>query len=144
MMDEEKAQACFSGGICCAMAVFGEFAAELGLDEMTARKIASGFGSGLEQGSVCGCVLGALMALGLRYGNCQPGDQEGRRLIAAKKRELEAEFIARCGSLRCPELLEGLDISDPQQQAEIRRRDLYRKVCIPAICTACEIVEDLL
>ena len=49
----------------CAQSVLIPFAEELGMDEESAYKISSNFGSGMKMGSVCGAVTGGLMALGL-------------------------------------------------------------------------------
>ena len=49
----------------CAQSVLIPFAKEAGLDEETAYKIASGFGSGMKTGKVCGAITGGAMALGL-------------------------------------------------------------------------------
>jgi len=65
---EEQALMGFGTGVDCSQAVFGEFAAQLGLDRDTALKIAAPFGGGMWHGETCGCVVGALMAIGLKYG----------------------------------------------------------------------------
>lgn len=49
----------------CAQSVLIPFAKEAGLDVETAYKIASGFGSGMKTGKVCGAITGGAMALGL-------------------------------------------------------------------------------
>ena len=50
----------------CAQSVLIPFAEEAGLDEETAYRMASGFGSGMKTGSVCGAITGGVMVLGLR------------------------------------------------------------------------------
>lgn len=42
----------------CAQSVLIPFAKEAGLDVETAYKIASGFGSGMKTGKVCGAITG--------------------------------------------------------------------------------------
>ena len=49
----------------CAQSVLIPFAGEAGLDEEQAYKIASGFGSGMKTGNVCGAITGGAMVLGL-------------------------------------------------------------------------------
>ena len=49
----------------CAQSVLIPFAGEAGLDEETAYRIASGFGSGMKTGKVCGAITGGAMVLGL-------------------------------------------------------------------------------
>ena len=49
----------------CAQSVLIPFAAEAGLDEETAYRLALHFGGGMKRGSVCGAITGGLMVLGL-------------------------------------------------------------------------------
>lgn len=49
----------------CAQSVLIPFAEETGIDEETAYSIASGFGSGMKTGGVCGAITGGIMVLGL-------------------------------------------------------------------------------
>lgn len=51
----------------CAQGVLVPFAEGAGIDDETAAKITSNFGSGMRIASVCGAVTGGLMVLGL-YG----------------------------------------------------------------------------
>lgn len=77
----------------CAQSVLIPFAAECGISEETARRMAANFGSGMRMGSVCGAVTGALMALGaMGY-----GEEESKRLLQA--------FRERNGSVDCADLL---------------------------------------
>ena len=77
----------------CCQAAFLPFCKECGLDEETAVKIASHFGSGMKHGSTCGAVTGALMALGL----CGAEDQKASQLLR--------KFKEKNGALTCAELL---------------------------------------
>ena len=65
MVDEKQVLDGFFSGICCSMLVFGEAAHGLGIDEVTARKIASCFGSGMEHAGLCGCVPAARAAVAM-------------------------------------------------------------------------------
>lgn len=49
----------------CAQAALIPFAADAGLSEEAAYRIAANFGAGMKRASVCGAVTGGLMALGL-------------------------------------------------------------------------------
>ncbi|MBQ8830786.1 MAG: C_GCAxxG_C_C family protein [Oscillospiraceae bacterium] len=144
MMDKEKALNGFGTGINCAMAVFGELAPELGLPEEQARKIASAFGSGMGRGNTCGCVSGALMALGLAFGADGAGQSEKAQQLSEKKSEFEKLFIEKFGSLTCCEMLGGLNPSVPEQLADIVEKGLMPQICAPAVCFACETVMELI
>lgn len=49
----------------CAQSVLIPFCRDLGIDAVWATRVASNFGAGMKNGSVCGAVTGGLMALGL-------------------------------------------------------------------------------
>lgn len=49
----------------CAQAVIVSFAADAGITEETAMKVAANFGSGMKRASACGAITGGLMVLGL-------------------------------------------------------------------------------
>lgn len=142
-MTQEKAFTGFGSGICCSMAVFGEMAPRLGLDETQAKKIAAGFGGGMDHAGACGCVTGALMALGLKYGNSAPGEMEQMHIFREKKMEFEKKFTERFNSLVCPEILGGLDPAVPEQKAVIIEKGLMNSTCAAAVCAACEILEEI-
>ena len=142
-LTEQQVLSAFQSGINCSMVVFGEAASALGLSEKEARKIASGFGGGMGHGSICGCVTGALMALGLKYGSDGLGDSEQMKLFKQKRQEFETEFMSRFGSLFCPEILGGRDPSVPDQKAIIAAKGLTKDVCAQAVCAACEILTEM-
>ena len=65
MIIEKEVLENFYRGIDCSQAVLYEFAKDLGLDKKIALKISSAFGGGMWRGETCGCVTGALMAIGV-------------------------------------------------------------------------------
>ena len=143
MLKEEEVLQGFFAGVCCSMQVFGEAAREQGLDEAAARRIASCFGSGMEQAGLCGCVTGAYMALGLKYGNSAPSEVEKIALLKKKKAEFERRFAERWGSLECTKMLGGLNPARPDELKTAVERGLFQSVCAPAVCDACAILKEL-
>jgi C_GCAxxG_C_C family probable redox protein len=104
----------FSAGCNCAQAVLAAVAPELGVDQATALRLASGFGGGMGRlQKTCGVVTGSIMLLGLRYGMREASDQEAKKLCAEKVRELVAGFEARHGASDCRTLL-GFDLRTPE------------------------------
>ena len=142
-MSKERALELYAGGIDCSQVVFGYGAQILGFDEETARKIAGGFGGGMFAGERCGCVTGALMALGLAYGQCKPGDEAAKAEMLAKKAEFEEEFKAIHGSLICKELLK-YDLTKPEEMQKIQEEGLLQSLCPVLAVTACDILDELL
>lgn len=74
----EKSLKLFESKFNCAQSVFASFSQELGLDEKQALKIGGCFGSGMRKGEVCGACTGALMVLGLKYGQCEINDRKSK------------------------------------------------------------------
>ena len=66
----------FENGYVCSQAVFATFSQNLGLSEEQALKIGACFGRGMRKGEVCGACTGALMALGLKYGESKTKSNE--------------------------------------------------------------------
>ena len=93
----EKAEKYFSNNFNCSQAVFTTFAAEMGLDEELALKIATQFGGGARKGEMCGAVSGALMVLGLKYGHCHAENAEEKKKAYQIAEELMNRFIEKKG-----------------------------------------------
>ena len=142
-MTKEKAMQNYAGGIDCSQVVFAHGAELLGFDQKTAKKIAAAFGGGMFAGERCGCVTGALMAIGLKYGHCELGDEEAKNTILAKKAEFEEEFKAAHETLICKELIK-YDLSKPEEMQEALESGVMMDICPGLAVTACEILDDLL
>ena len=141
-MTEEQAALGFEQGIDCAPAVFAEFASQIGLDRDTALKIASCFGGGMWHGATCGCVTGALMAIGLKYGSIG-GDPQAKDFVLAKKAEFEKKFCEKHGSCLCKDIL-GHDLSTEDGMACIMEQNLLTTICPKLVVDACNILEEIL
>lgn len=90
-------------GYNCAQCVLMSFEDITGLDETTAARVASGFGSGIGGcGELCGALAGATMANGMRHG-AEPRDKiaAGRSSagIVRKFAALNGERV-RCADLK--------------------------------------------
>lgn len=142
-LNSEQVLAQFSQGFDCSQVVLSQAAEKLELDRETALKAAAAFGGGMWRGDTCGCVTGALMAIGLRYGTAVPGDSETKNAMLAKKLEFEVRFAEANGSCICREIL-GYDLSVPEEMAKIQEKNLLTTRCPQVVCRAAEILEDLL
>ena len=138
-MTPEKALAGF--GLGCAQHVFGEFAPQFGIGRETALKIASLFGSGMFEGASCGAVVGALMAIGLKYGQGDDPDPARQELLQKKGAEFKARYAEIYGSCVCREIL-GHKI--PEELEQIEAENKFVTVCSLAISDACKICADIL
>jgi C_GCAxxG_C_C family probable redox protein len=131
----------FAQKLNCAQSVFSAFAADFGLDEETALKIASPFGGGVaRQGEVCGAVTGGLMALGLARGSSTPeGKDETYRLSLEFLRRFEEQH----GKILCRDLI-GYDLRNHAAHEQARQAGVFTSICPRLVRDAAEIVASLL
>ena len=87
----------------CSQTVFSLFASELGIDEKTALKIASGFGGGMACAETCGAVTGSYMVIGMKHGhsNSNPEEKANTKLAI---QDFNEQFKKIHGSLICKKL----------------------------------------
>ena len=138
---EQQAYEGFFKGVDCSQAVFGELAPQLGMDRETAMKVSANFGGGMWQGETCGCVVGALMALGLKYGQADSVDPEKKAVMQETAARFCALFSERFGSCICREML-GYKI--PEEMPKIMEENKFGTVCCKAAVAACEIAAEIL
>ena len=144
MEKQEAAVSCFKKGFNCSQAVFFVFGSDFGMDTDTAHRVACAFGGGLAgSGETCGAVTGALMALGLKYGMTDPGNQPAKEETYAYAKRFLQEFASRHHSTRCRDLL-GRDITTPAERAQAKADGLFETVCPRFVRDAVQIVETLI
>ncbi len=127
----------------CSQAVFAAFAESLGLDEKQALKIGGCFGAGMDNGEVCGCVTGALMALGLKYGQCEADDLDSRIKSRVLGLRFYESFRNTHGSCICRELL-GYDFGNPDDLKILQTEKPYLAICPKLVASAVEIAADIM
>jgi C_GCAxxG_C_C family probable redox protein len=144
MNKAEAALETFKKGYNCAQAVLSVFCEELGLDERTAARIASGFGGGIaHMGETCGAVTGAIMVISLKKGLSIPDSPfKSNQLVYATVDPFLKEFLKRNKSVKCRELL-GCDISDHETLLKARQDGLFQSLCPGFVRDAVEIVERI-
>ncbi len=126
----------------CSQTVFSLFANDLGLDEKTALKIASGFGGGMACAETCGAVTGSYMVIGMKHGHFTSNPDEKAKTKLMIKRFNE-EFKKEHSTLICKELT-GFDISTPEGAFEAQQEGVFLHKCPLFIKTACSILEKKL
>ena len=143
MNHKEKAVNYFSQKLHCSQAVLAAFAEECGITEEEAIKLGSCFGGGMRKGEVCGAVTGALMVLGLLYGQKAAGDTEGRQLSNKVNDLMMDRFKEKCGSYICNDLL-GCDITTKEGHQYCMDNKLFTDFCPKMVVAAVEIVEEII
>ncbi len=124
----------------CAQTVFSLFAGEIGIDESTALKIASTFGSGMACGATCGAVTGALMVIGMKHGHSasDPDANANTKMLVTRFNE---GFKNQYGALTCKELL-GYDTSTPEGANAALAAGVFDTHCPMYIKSACDLLEE--
>ena len=132
----EEAVQLFEKGYVCSQAVFAAFSEDYGLSKEHALKIGACFGSGMRKAEVCGACTGALMALGLKYGE----NKEKSNEVCNKFLD---EFKNENGSFICRDLL-GCDISTPEGVKYARDNNLFKEICPKMVESAAKITENII
>ena len=140
---KEKALRFFADHLHCSQSVLAAFSEECGITEEMAFRLGSCFGSGMRRGNVCGACAGALMVLGLMYGETRAGDPEGRQRTNALNDLMMDRFSEANGSCICNELL-GCDIRTPEGVQYARDNHLFTEFCPKMVASAVEILEEIL
>ena len=145
MTRKESATKYFADGYACSQAVFAAFGKEMGLTEDQCLKIGGAFGGGMaRQQLTCGAVTGAMMVIGLLYGRGLGDDVAQKEITYKKANELFTEFKRRNGSLNCRELLQGLNMNDPEEMKKIQELNLFKSSCVRYIEDAVDIIEEMM
>ena len=136
MSEINEAVKLFNSGYVCSQAVFAAFSPKVGLEKNQALKIGACFGSGMRKGEVCGACTGALMVLGLKYGESKAMSNE------ACERFLD-EFKKENGSYICNDLL-GCDITTKEGVEFATENKLFKELCPKMVESAAKITEKII
>jgi C_GCAxxG_C_C family probable redox protein len=145
MKKDEKALDYFRNMFNCAQSVFTVFGTDYGLSEDDCLKTGCAFGAGMgRQQMTCGAVTGALMALGLKYGRGSADPEQQKDVAYVKTRQFFSEFSRIHGTLSCRELMDGLDMNDPDDYQKMIDRGLFVTHCRKYVTDAVNIVEEIM
>lgn len=132
----EEAVQLFEDGYVCSQAVLAVFCEEFGLSREQAFKISISFGGGMRKGEVCGACTGAIMALGLRYGeNKSKSDEMCVKFLDSFEKEN--------GSYICRDLLD-CDIRTEEGIKYAIDNNLFKEICPKMVESAAKIAQELI
>ena len=132
----EEAVQLFEDGYVCSQAVLAVFCEEFGLSREQAFKISISFGGGMRKGEVCGACTGAIMAVGLRYGeNKSKSDEMCVKFLDSFEKEN--------GSYICRDLLD-CDIRTEEGIKYAIDNNLFKEICPKMVESAVKIVQELI
>lgn len=139
MTHVEKATELFYEKFNCSQAVLGAYAKDFGMSEEDAFRVALCLSGGMRKGEVCGAVSGALMVIGLKYGQASA---DGKAVSYEKATEFMDKFKKENGSYICKEILE-YDISTADGMKNASEKNLFKTVCPKMVESAVKILEDM-
>jgi len=131
-------------GYVCSESVLLATCQEFGIevDEKIIPKIAYAFAGGIgNTGTVCGAVVGAIMAIGLMKERGETMEEMFSVLGLAA--EFRKRFEAEKDTINCRELT-GADLTTPEGIEQYMKSDVPQTVCFPAVGTAYRLVVELL
>lgn len=143
-MEQNRAMQIMAQGNAWSVAVFLAVCQEFEIDKESNinPQIASAFAGGIgNTGSVCGAVVGAVMAIGLKLGQQDTMEEELRKLKVA--RDFRNRFEMEAGSINCRELT-GLDLTTDEGIKKLMNSETLQKICFPSVGAAYRIAVELL
>ena len=136
ILTKEELAARFAAGGLCSQCTLEPWADALGYDAEELLRMSAAFGGGMFRGDTCGGVTGALIALGLVFG-------DDIALTKQKVAEFQEAFTERCGTTICRELL-GYDLSVPGELEKARESGEMLEICPVAVRAASVILREML
>ena len=130
----KKAVDYYKGGLYCSQAILGAFCEEYGLDKETAFRVSSGLNSGVRRAETCGAVTGAVLVIGLKYG-------DSKAACNAKTEEYTKNFTDKNKSIVCRDLLD-CDISTSAGLEKAIREKLFTTRCVDLVASAAQLLVD--
>lgn len=143
MKKSEYAVDLYNNGHLCSQAILKTFAKECGITDEQAMMLGTGFGMGMNRGEACGACTGALMVLGLLYGQKDPGKRSQRDKVYDLCRRFREEFSKRCGSHICNEILQ-CDVSTEAGVQLARKKGLFSEVCPQMVEVAADLLDEMI
>ncbi len=132
----------FSVGYNCAQIVASLFARKHGIEPEQVRRMTCGFGGGLRKGEICGAVTGAIIAIGMRYGNIRADDMQAKTKCHEATVAFEEQFQDREGSIICRNLL-NCDLSNNEGMEYAKSNHLFSAICPRLVLTAIQILLEM-
>ena len=141
MLKEQIAEL-FQSGLNCSQIVLSYFCEKYQMSKEEGIRIGCGFGGGVRAGELCGAVSGAIMVIGLKYGNGQAEDFVSKNECYQRTQEFTKMFRQQKGSIVCRDLL-GCDISTKEGMENAQKERLFQTLCVEAVVSAIKILDEL-
>ena len=138
----EMAIAHFHSGFNCAQSVVAVFCEKYGVDKSTALKMCSGLGGGFRFGEICGAASGAVLVIGLKYGQDIAEDKTAKDTCNHKTVEFINLFKTRNRSVACKDIL-GFNVSNEEEYTQAQKQNLFKTTCTDMVGSTVALLEEL-
>jgi len=132
----------FNSGFNCSQSVLSVFCEDYGINQEVARKLTCGLGGGFRLGEICGAASGAVLVIGLKYGQYIIGDAISKSDCYQKTVEFLNTFKAKNCSIVCREIL-GCDFSTKEGYEQAQSKNLFKTTCVDMVKSAVSTLEEL-
>ena len=130
-----------TGGYNCSETTLYGLSKYLEIDSEMLPKLATPFGGGIgRNGHICGSLVGALIAIGLKWGRDSMDEERAPAYERADR--LVNKFLEKFGTLNCAEIT-GLDMKNapPEEDEKLR---VHHNICKPLVRQVCKwAIEEL-
>lgn len=133
-MNIEKTKILLNENLNCAQVITSYFSEKLNIDKDSLINMASAFGGGMGYGETCGAVTGALMVIGLKYGN-------NKEILKEYISKYNKEFSQIYSSTQCKDLL-GYNITTEKEK--IIQENLFENFCPCVVTDSINILEKMI
>jgi C_GCAxxG_C_C family probable redox protein len=140
----EKAVKIFREEYNCTQSILYAFT-ENNIDKDLALNLSVGFGAGMgRKQEICGAISGAVMVLGLKYGNDGNNTKEKTNNVYKKVQYLIERFTQEKGTVKCTELLNGCNLMTNEGQEYFNNNNLKESVCCECVALTCKILKEII
>ncbi|MDP4151982.1 MAG: C-GCAxxG-C-C family protein [Bacillota bacterium] len=137
----EAAMNYFDNGCNCAQAVVMSYADELHVPKEVVERMAVAFGGGMSKtGKTCGCLTGALMVVGLKYGEDSATVVKKRIDAYNGGKQFIQLFREAFGATDCRELIK-LDLNNSEDMAQAQK-NVFGTRCRTLVGKTVELLES--
>ena len=139
----QQAREYFLDSYTCAQAVFKALVEHYDLEAKEMVYLAAGFGGGIgKQGMTCGCVSGAVMAIGAIERQREREQVKHLEVCYDTAGEFVKRFKDEFDSILCKELI-GYDLSVSSELQAARNDGVFRNTCPDFVQKAVSIVLEM-
>ena len=127
-------------GLNCGQSVLLVFTDVTGFTEEQSMALASGFGSGLRCGGICGVVNAAAVVLGMAYPSTLENGPAGKKRSSELTKAFQQRFTERFRQLNCRELLADKELVGTELAQELG----VTQHCRILVVSGVELLDEML